>query len=704
MAVTREQSRETTLSRRSLLKAAHAAGAMAVFRNLFPFAAYADSRGDGGASPLIAAGGYPDWIAEARIHGLSVTGLKVHPVVMQLELDRALEQGASVIEADSRLSDYLSDEEFEVELRLIKDSVKEVHARGLKVVWYIPSLEVITPNGRLREDTIARLHPDWLQLSFDGRRRGVFYGQKEFWIGVDDESAWVCPNSPFRAWFLDRLRRMAATGVDGIWLDVPLFGLIVAEWGCTCPYCREKFALQTGMEFPERFDVGDARFWRFIQWRHETLTEFIEDCKKSIQAGNRETITIAEVVALDHLGAVEWGTEGSTMRNNFVVWEVDGVSETTAMADASYDDWMSQYNIYKYCRGATADRPSWAFCYGYDESDAQLVMAGAVAAQNNPYELRVPKMTTTVGRDFRGLMYNWIRRHTKQIYRSESVAPVAVLYSERNRDFLDATREGGMVISEASPRRDRQWLGSKKGSPANLEYIGDYRGLSILLFQQQIPADVHPISRLDPILLQRYKVLVLPYMASLSQEEKELLLGAVREGATLVVSGTHPGEWDEAGRKRSASLWADVRGSEKGHRVTRSVGKGRVCFFRDRVGRKYLKTHARKVTEPLLEWCKDVGVEPWVEQNGPVVVQPYAYGEQMIIHVLNYGWVGKMGNRPKPMKVQLSVPWSASRPVRGVTQSEPQWQADRALTHTVAAGRLVIPLEVGIHSLVVIDA
>ena len=327
--------------------------------------------------------------------------------------------------------------------------------------------------------------------------------------------------------------RLAQTGVDAVWIDVPLFGLVVATWACACGFCQVKFSEQTGMPFPDTFDVTDSRFWRFLRWRHETLTEFMDACRESILAGNPDVLSIAEVVGLDHLGATEWGVEGSSLSaKHHIVWEQDGASETTAMAHASYDDWYAQYSSYKYCRGATMDKPSWAFSYGFNEPDAQLVMAACVAAQNSPYELRVPKMTTTVGMQFRGMMYNWIAEHAAPIFRSDSLSRVAIVYSARNRDFLDAMHGGGMVVTQVEQFRDRRWLGSRERSPINQQYMGDYRGLAVLLYQHQIPTDIFPVSRVDRETLGRYPVLLLPYMAMLDETEIELLIGAVRGGST----------------------------------------------------------------------------------------------------------------------------------------------------------------------------
>ncbi len=692
-----------SISRRELLKFIGAANIVAAMPISLICHALAFSREIKGVDLQRSGIEHPDWLAEARIYGLAITGFRVDPVTLGVELDSALAQGANVIEADSRLSDYLPDKEFALELQRVKETARLVHERGMKVVWYIPSLKVITPNGRLRSKTIARQHPDWLQLSFDREQRGVFYGHKAFGLASNDEHAWMCPNSPYRDWFYNRLRRLAAMGIDGVWLDVPLLGSEVAKWGCACSYCREKFNHQTEMEFPTKFDVTDARFWRYVQWRHDTLTEFLVGCQKSINEVNSNTATIAAVVALDHLGATEWGTEGSAMSSHFVVWKQDGASETTGMAEASYDDWIAQYNTYKYCRGATMDRPSWVTCPGFNDPDAQLVMAAAVAAQNNPYELRVPKMTTTVGMEFRGLMYNWIANYSKLIFRSQSLSPVAIIYSARNRDFLDTLFTGGMIVSGSGKHRDRQWLGRKEGSPIYQEYMGDYRGLSIMLYQNQIPADIYPINRIDVNLLRNYPVLVLPYMAIVTETEKEMLLQAVREGATLIVSGPKSGKWNPDGTPRKTSIWIDLLRNANGGPISRYLGKGRVCFWRNEVGRNYLKTHSEKITTPIMSWIKDTGVEPWIREKHRVVIQPYVYNKQIIIHVLNYAWTGSIESTPEPVSLELVVPWEPSRHVKRIIQSEPKWEAPKKLDFSESIDKLAIPLKVGINALVVIQ-
>lgn len=652
---------------------------------------------------------YPDWLAECRIYGLPVAGVKVDPEWLNGELDLAISMGADVIEADSRLSDYLTDEQYETEMTRISETNRIIHERGLKVVWYFPAIEVITPYGRKRDtgrfqpSSMFRKHPDWVQRSFEGGQYSVFYGQKVFWVDKNDESAWMCPNSPFRDWFMERLKKLAATNTDGIWLDVPLMGLSESKWGCADRYCRQKFKRQTGLDFPTSFDISDKTFWRYLQWRHETLREFLGDCANAAAEANPNTQTIVEVVTLDHLGCLTFGLDGSFLDNVFIVWEADGASEHTAMADASYEDWISQYAIYKYCRGATRERPSWLFSYGFNEPDAQLVMAACVAAQNNPYESRTPRMTNAVSNKFRGIMYNWIQNYAEQIFRSESLAEVAVLYSPKNRDFLDSIFYGGVIIEERPPKRNRGWLGRKGESPKSMEYTGDYRGLSNILYCNQIPTDIYPINRVDEELLAKYKVIVVPHMARMSTSELEMLLNAAAKGASLIITGKEAGEWDDNGKHLKKSFWRQKFSNAKGEKFSARHGDGEVHVWQKTIGREYLNSHDEGISRQILKWVQESNVDRWTEKVDRIVVQPYIHENQVILHVLNYSWVGKITNQPNRRQVTLTVPWQFDRQIKSVIQTEPGWETPKTLAFNQSSGNLKIPVDVGINCMVLID-
>ena len=57
----------------------------------------------------------------------------------------------------------------------------------------------------------------------------AFVGSLEVWVKSDEESAWIDPNGPYRDVYLNRVRRLAQTRLDGVWVDV-LFMDTGAVW------------------------------------------------------------------------------------------------------------------------------------------------------------------------------------------------------------------------------------------------------------------------------------------------------------------------------------------------------------------------------------------------------------------------------------------------------------------------------------------
>ena len=101
-----------------------------------------------------------------------------------------VKQNVSVVEADSNLSYYLDDDKFERELALIRRVSVVAHRVGLKIVWYVPVLEVLSPNALKGRPSMFKDHPDAVQIGLNGKPN-VFYGNKVqvHWVERDTESA-----------------------------------------------------------------------------------------------------------------------------------------------------------------------------------------------------------------------------------------------------------------------------------------------------------------------------------------------------------------------------------------------------------------------------------------------------------------------------------------------------------------------------------
>ena len=98
------------------------------------------------------------------------------------------------------------------------------HAVGGRGEFYVK-------NGEWRFVPVLKDHPDWVQTSIDGKpNKFVGGGGLVFWVDPGEESAWLCPSSPYVDYFNARVALLAKTAIDGLWGDVPLLSDIVGKW------------------------------------------------------------------------------------------------------------------------------------------------------------------------------------------------------------------------------------------------------------------------------------------------------------------------------------------------------------------------------------------------------------------------------------------------------------------------------------------
>ena len=230
---------------------------------------------------------FKSWGKAVRVVG-SALFVGMEPQEIDQVLSDMIAQNVSVIEADSNLSNYLTESQFKQELAFMSEFTTAAHAWGLKVVWYYPSLEVITPNGNNLPNTMYKDHPDWVQLGLNGTPN-VFYGGsgQAFWVEKDAESAWMSPSSPYRDYFIDRVLKIVSTGIDGLWIDIPLFADFRSrKWSDFSPSAVAKFQTDTGLSAPEVEDWNDPVWRCWIAWQLNEIALFLSDVVTAVREVN----------------------------------------------------------------------------------------------------------------------------------------------------------------------------------------------------------------------------------------------------------------------------------------------------------------------------------------------------------------------------------------------------------------------------------
>ena len=621
---------------------------------------------------------FDSWAKTAKVGGAAIA-VGMSAAELEQMLDDLVAQHVTVVEADSDLSNYQSDAQFELELALMRQFADAAHKRGLRVVWYIPALEMITINGKNIPNTMAKDHPDWVQIGSDGQQN-VFYGGggQVFWVDTDAESAWMSPSSEgYRNYFYSRIAKMVETGIDGVWADVPIYADFgPTKWADFNPSAIARFESDTGMTIPTAEDWNDPAWRRWIHWRHEELARFLVDLTAAARAVDPEFVIIAETLPTDYNGGTIYGLDAGffkSVEGLTAVYEVDTMSNNVGMRNAREDDWISFISALKYSRGATGEKPSWTFSYGVNQDDAQQVMSQALIAGNNPYELKVPEMATTVDPAFRARMFNWSKVNAPYLFESESTAKTGILYSSSSRDFVDQFAGLGMFATTEDGGDELWWAASEIDSVYQRDYLAEHRGVLKILVNEHIPFNILVVP--DQTELSKYQTVMMPNIEAISDEEANRLRVFVQQGGRLIITGPNPTLLDEYGTARSNYALADLLGFNYGDTVpvtnVQSYGSGETYYFADRLGKDYLTNETASSRNSIANAVRGAStITVNASAADSVYMETSRLGQQELIQFTNFiGLNGSFTVVPTTVSVNYTIP--SGETITGVTVTNP---------------------------------
>src|SRR5438105_6597987 len=190
----------------------------------------------------------------------------------------------------------------EEKLKAIRDVATKADAAGNHAFVYIAGTECITANADSTPHTLAKEHPDWLQRKITGEP-AMFGGGTAFWIKKGDEDVWVSPYAPeWRKIYMERVKQIAATGIDGIYVDIPYWMTHFEGWENTWAsfddYTVEAFRKQTGLNAKKDLKIGDfsnANFRKWVDFRIQTFTDFMREIANNAKSVNPQIKIIPEI-------------------------------------------------------------------------------------------------------------------------------------------------------------------------------------------------------------------------------------------------------------------------------------------------------------------------------------------------------------------------------------------------------------------------
>jgi hypothetical protein len=407
-------------------------------------------------------------------------------------------------------------------LKAIRAVAEEAHKVKNKAFVYIAGTECITAHADKAAHSVMKDHPDWVQRKITGEP-AVFTSGAAFWIRPGDEDVWISPYAKeWRKTYMERVRQIAATGIDGVYVDIPYWMTHFDGWEDTWASFDEAtvtaFRVKTGLDAKRDLKLGDfqdVNFRAWIDFRIYTMTEFLREIRENARSVNPEIMVIPEIYPGIEEEATRVGADVYEMYDvvDAIAHEYEFGSGDHMASSRSQMDWFLYQAGMLTFRAFAQGKATWILNYSWDGDknvDAREAMKNLAMSQvmvgANSWDAPGHSMAGSNDPATRAQIFEWIEKHESTFYSPRvPMHPVGVYFSPKSRDY------------------------------GQEQFLSSYRGALVALLQAHREFQV-----VTPRTLADYRgqSLVLPNVEVLNQVEKRALKAFVDRGGRLVVLGT----------------------------------------------------------------------------------------------------------------------------------------------------------------------
>lgn len=373
-------------------------------------------------------------------------------------------------------------------------------------------------------EDMYQAHRDWVAVDAEGNKRR-HWEAPEMWV--------TCALGPYNFEFMTEVTReiVSLYKPDGIFSN---------RWEgsgmCYCEHCQRNFRAAHGMDLPRTANPQDARRRNYILWREKRLFELWRLWDSEIRkiSSNARYIANSGGGAMSGLDMTEVGKLAPTLF-------ADRQGRSGVMAP-----WANGKNGKEY-RAALGHKAIGGIFhmgivspYRWPDSvqngaETRMWVLNGIANGLRPW---FNKVSGSV-HDKRWLavveeLYNWHYRAERYLRNEEPVARVAMVYSQQTATYY--------------------------GGPRARQTVEDHTlGMYHALIEARIPFEMAHDRMLEPEHIDRFKVLLLPNIAALSDVQCNQLREYVKRGGSLVAT-YESSLYDEWGVRRTDFGLADVFG------------------------------------------------------------------------------------------------------------------------------------------------
>jgi hypothetical protein len=362
---------------------------------------------------------------------------------------------------------------------------------------------------------VYEAHPDWIAVDAEGRKRR-HWASPELWV--------TCALGPYNFDFMTAVHKeiVSRYRVDGIFSN---------RWAgsgmCYCEHCRRNFTAASGLDLPRTSDPRDPRRRQYILWHQQRLFDLWRLWDSAI----REIQPRARFIANSGGGALS-PLDMKTIGELSAILFADRQARRGLMAP-----WANGKNAKEY-RATLGRKPiGGIFSVGVEEpyrwkdsvqsaAEIRIWVAEGTANGLRPW---VTKFSGTLY-DPRWLkvveeIYAWHHRAEPYLRNEQSLARVGLVYSQQTATFYGGDRAREKVEDHI---------------------LGFYQAL----VEARIPFEMVHDRLLDPEHLGPFKLLILPNIASLSDQQGRQLREYVSRGGSLIAT-FETSLYDEWGARRA---------------------------------------------------------------------------------------------------------------------------------------------------------
>ncbi|MFN7936468.1 MAG: beta-galactosidase trimerization domain-containing protein [Bryobacteraceae bacterium] len=431
-------------------------------------------------------------------------------------------------------------------------------------------------------------HPDWIAVDAQGKKR-KHWADAELWV--------TCALGPYNFQFMTEVTReiVQLYKVDGIFSN---------RWSgsgmCYCEHCQANFRKFSGLDLPRTADPRDPARRQYSVWHQARLFELWRLWDAEIKKINPRAGYIANSGG-GALSELDMKTVGELAPTLFA----DRQARHGLMAP-----WANGKNGKEY--GATLGRKAIAgiFSVGVEEQyrwkdsvqnaeEIRLWVADGIAHNLRPWFTKfngkvVDKRWLQVVED----IYGWHHKHERYLRNERSLARVAMVYSQQT-----ATHYGG----------------DRARTKVEDHTLGFYQAL----LESRIPFDMVHDRMLDEANISRYRTLILPNIAALSDAQCAQLQAFVDGGGSLVA--THETSlYDEWGVARRDFGLARLFGASYAGRVELDMHNSYLNVDKDPAnGRYHPIVRGLESASRIINGANWVHVRPHLQSNySPLTLLP----------------------------------------------------------------------------------